>query len=238
MRIDVVSIFPQMFDVITDYGITHQAFKKNLFALNLWNPRDYSEDKHQRVDDRPYGGGPGMVMMAAPLAKCVEAIWQDVDTKQTQTSRSHVVYLSPQGQKLTQKHIGKLTSHKAITLVCGRYEGVDERFIHQYVDEELSLGDFILAGGEIGAMAVIEACVRMLPDALGNSLSADQDSFSNDLLDWPHFTRPEIFQSEAVPEVLLSGNHAHIEQWRQQQSLQRTAQRRADLLENWQKNQK
>lgn len=225
----MVTLFPDIFNWITECGITNQAFKKDLYSLFFWNPRDFANNKYKQVDDRPYGGGPGMVMMAPPLAKCVDAIQDDISTTK-QPKKSHIIYLTPQGKPLCQNRVAQLALIPNITLICGRYEGVDERFIDNYVDEEISIGDYVLAGGEIPAMCLIEACIRLLPGALGNTLSAGQDSFTDALLDCPHYTRPEVFMGEPVPSVLLSGHHLEIEQWRKQQAIQRTAERRPDLL--------
>jgi tRNA (guanine37-N1)-methyltransferase len=232
VRFDVVTIFPQMFEAISKYGITARALEKNIFKLGLWNPRDYTQDKHRNVDDRPYGGGPGMVMMIEPLLKAVHA------AKSVSTVDSRVIYLSPQGIPFTQEKARELTQVDQLILIAGRYEGVDERLIELEVDEELSLGDYVLSGGEIGAMAVIDAVVRLIPGALGHEDSAEQDSFSENLLDCPHYTRPDEYQGLKVPEVLLSGNHQAIDEWRQQQATQRTRQRRPDLLGKHKTNEK
>ncbi len=224
MRFDVITIFPQMFDAISQYGVSSRALENGLFELGLWNPRDYTEDKHRTVDDRPYGGGPGMVMMVEPLLKAIRA------ARASSSVESKVIYLSPQGKPFTQQQAKEFTQHQHLIFLAGRYEGIDERLIEMEVDTELSIGDYVLSGGEIGAMAVIDAVVRLLPGALGHEDSADQDSFSHGLLDCPHYTRPEVVDGYKVPEVLLNGNHDAIAKWRYQQSLQRTQHRRPDLL--------
>lgn len=229
MRFDVISLFPQMFDAITKYGITRRAVEENIWSLRLWNPRDFTIDNHRTIDDRPYGGGPGMVMMAEPLAEAIKSAKREqsnvglVETK--------VIYLSPQGKKLNHSTVKRLRKLQGMTLLCGRYEGIDERLIQKYVDEEISVGDFVLSGGELPAMALIDAIVRLLPGALRDQESAIQDSFVNGLLDHPHYTRPEVYEGERVPDVLLSGNHAVIMQWRHQQALEQTWLKRPELLD-------
>jgi tRNA (guanine37-N1)-methyltransferase len=212
-----------MFDAIR-LGVTGRAIDKGLAELVLWNPRDYTEDVHQTVDDRPYGGGPGMVMKVEPLLAAIQAA-------KAQNPTSKVVYLSPQGQRLVQATAVAATQTSGIILIAGRYEGIDERVIHSFVDEEWSLGDFVLSGGELPAMVVIDSMIRLLPGALGHAESAEQDSFSDGLLDCPHYTRPENILNQDVPSVLLSGDHEKIRLWRLQQALGRTWLRRPDLLE-------
>lgn len=226
---DVVTLFPEMFQAVTHYGITGRAWKNNLFELITWNPRDFSRDVHRTVDDSPYGGGPGMVMMAEPLD---EAIAQAKARKRANSDNEpiQVIYLSPQGEKLTHTTVKELSTSNNLIFLCGRYEGIDERLISRQVDQEISIGDYVLSGGEIAAMVLIDAIVRQIPGALGDPESASQDSFVNGLLDCPHYTRPEIYKGDQVPEVLMSGNHAHIRRWRLQQSLGRTWLRRPDLL--------
>ncbi len=225
---DVVTLFPEMFSALTASGITRRALERNLYSLDFVNPRDFVHDAHRTVDDRPYGGGPGMVMLAEPLEK---AIAQAKARQQAQTGAAgRVIYLSPQGARLDHGKIIELAAQPALILLCGRYEGVDQRLIDRCVDEELSLGDFVLSGGELAAMAIVDAIVRQLPGALNDADSAQEDSFATGLLDCPHFTRPEIYESEAVPAVLLSGNHAEIRRWRLKQALGRTWLRRPDLL--------
>jgi tRNA (guanine37-N1)-methyltransferase len=209
MQVEVITLFPEMFAAISEYGITSRAVRQGLLRLNCWNPRSYTEDRHHTVDDRPFGGGPGMVMK-------IEA---------------KVIYLSPQGQPLKQAGVRALAQNQALILIAGRYEGIDERFIETHVDEEWSIGDYVLSGGELPAMVLIDAVTRLLPGALGHADSAEEDSFSDGLLDCPHYTRPEVYAGIRVPQVLLSGNHEHIRRWRLQQALGRTWQRRADLLD-------
>lgn len=223
MRFDVITLFPEMFDAIR-LGVTGRAIDKGLAELVLWNPRDYTEDLHQTVDDRPYGGGPGMVMKVEPLLAAIQAA-------KAQSPTSKVVYLSPQGQRFVQATAVAATQTSGIILIAGRYEGIDERVIHSFVDEEWSLGDFVLSGGELPAMVVIDSMIRLLPGALGHAESAEQDSFSDGLLDCPHYTRPENILNQDVPSVLLSGDHEKIRLWRLQQALGRTWLRRPDLLE-------
>ena len=225
--VGVVSIFPEMFRAISDYGITSRAVKQGLLTLTCWNPRDYTEDRHQTVDDRPFGGGPGMVMKIKPLEGAL------ADARQAAGGRkAQVIYLSPQGRQLTQAGVRDLAEEEALILIAGRYEGIDERFIEEHVDEEWSIGDYVLSGGELPAMVLVDAVTRLLPGALGHADSAEEDSFTDGLLDCPHYTRPEVYADKRVPEVLLSGNHEHIRRWRLQQALGRTWERRADLLDS------
>tara|TARA_B110000503_G_scaffold139761_1_gene228955 strand:+ start:10894 stop:11646 length:753 start_codon:yes stop_codon:yes gene_type:complete len=225
MKIALITLFPEMFSALTDYGISGRAIKNGLVQCNSFNPRDFTEDRHQTVDDRPYGGGPGMVMMIEPLRKAISAAkdWAGDDAL--------VVYLSPQGQVLGQQAVNRFATRQSLILIAGRYEGIDERLIALEIDEEWSIGDYVLSGGELPAMVLMDALIRQLPGALGHSDSADQDSFAEGLLDCPHYTRPEDYQGQVVPEVLLSGNHEKIRRWRLQQSLLRTQQRRPDLLD-------
>ncbi len=225
MEINVISIFPRMFDAVVEFGMTRQAIEKGLLKLDLWNPRDYTEDAHRAVDDRPYGGGPGMLMMPAPLARCIDA------AKSSAAHSAPVVYLSPQGDLLNQALVAELADYASLTLIAGRYEGIDERIISSRVDREISIGNYVLAGGEMPAMVIIDTIARILPGVLGNDLSARQDSFSNGLLDCPHYTRPACFEGVNVPPVLLSGDHEKISQWRFNQALIKTSMRRPDLLE-------
>jgi tRNA (guanine37-N1)-methyltransferase len=225
MRIGVVSLFPQMVATIADYGVVGRALDRELFSLDIDNPRDYTDDVHRTVDDRPYGGGPGMVMKFAPLARALQA------SRERLPVGSPVVCLSPQGTVFDQAAAERYAALPAMILLAGRYEGIDERLIESQVDEEISLGDFVLSGGEIAAMAVIDAVVRLLPGVLGDDQSAQQDSFGEGLLDCPHYTRPEVVEGRSVPDVLLSGNHANIARWRYKQALGRTHLRRPDLLE-------
>lgn len=229
MRIAIVSLFPEMFSAISDYGITRRAMENKLVELSFWNPRSFTSDRHQTVDDRPYGGGPGMVMMIQPLRDAIGAAkaWASAEGEQPVS----VIYLSPQGRPLTQAGVKELAAEANLVLVAGRYEGIDERLIELEVDAEWSIGDYVLSGGELAAMVLIDAVTRLIPGALGHAQSAEQDSFSDGLLDCPHYTRPEVYEGREVPEVLLSGNHARIRRWRLQQALDRTARRRPDLLE-------
>ena len=222
IRFDVVTLFPEMFAAVTHSGISGRALATGLWSLGLWNPRDFTKDNYRSVDDRPYGGGPGMVMLAEPLEKALDAV--------KAVSGGKVIYLSPQGSKLDHEKVMELAGRNALTLLCGRYEGVDERLIRRRVDEELSIGDYVLSGGELGAMAVIDAVVRQIPGALGDGQSAARESFVDGLLDCPQYTRPESYGDEKVPEVLLSGHHENIRRWRLQQALGRTWLRRPDLL--------
>jgi tRNA (guanine37-N1)-methyltransferase len=222
IRFDVVTLFPEMFAALTDYGVTRRALEAELWSLALWNPRDFTTDNYRTVDDRPYGGGPGMVMLAEPLEKALDAA--------KAAGGGRVIYLSPQGRRLEHARVAELAGEPALTLLCGRYEGVDERLIARRVDEELSLGDYVLSGGELAAMALIDAVVRQLPGALGDGRSAAEESFAGGLLDCPQYTRPENYRGERVPEVLLSGHHAQIRRWRLKQALGRTWLRRPELL--------
>jgi len=225
IRFDCVTLFPEVFTAVADYGITRRAKEDGLWSLALWNPRDFTTDNYRTVDDRPYGGGPGMVMLAGPLAKAIAA------AKAAAAGEAKVIYLSPQGAAVDHGKVMDLSAEKRLVLLCGRYEGVDERLIESEVDEELSIGDYVLSGGELAAMVLIDAVVRQLPGALGDEESAGQESFVNGLLDCPQYTRPEVYEGRAVPAVLMSGHHAQIERWRLKQSLGRTWQRRPGLLE-------
>jgi tRNA (guanine37-N1)-methyltransferase len=225
VRFDVITLFPEMFSALTESGVSRRAIQKELYQLNTWNPREFTHDRHKTVDDRPYGGGPGMVMMYQPLKDTLDAIKSDQQTK------PHVVYLSPQGKPLTQEKVAQLAQMASVTLLCGRYEGIDERLLETEVDEEICIGDFIVSGGELPAMMLMDSAIRLIPGALGHAQSAEQDSFSDGLLDCPHYTRPEEIKGMKVPDVLLGGNHAHIDAWRHEQKLLRTQQRRPDLLD-------
>jgi tRNA (guanine37-N1)-methyltransferase len=224
MRFDVVTLFPEMLQAMIGDGVTGRAFAKGLAELVTWNPRDYTSDVHRTVDDRPYGGGPGMVMKVEPLQAAIE------DAKQAAPS-SKVAYLSPQGKELNQSAVRELAQRDGMILLAGRYEGIDERVIDRYVDEEWSIGDYVLSGGELPALVLMDAVLRLLPGVLGDADSAEQDSFSEGLLDCPHYTRPELFADMLVPKVLTGGNHSAIRRWRLKQSLGRTWLRRPDLLE-------
>jgi tRNA (guanine37-N1)-methyltransferase len=222
MRFHVVTLFPEMFAAITKSGITSRALQAGLWQLSTWNPRDFTSDNYRTVDERPYGGGPGMVMLAEPLEKALDAA--------RQAGGGKVIYLSPQGRKLDHPKVLDLAKESAMTLLCGRYEGIDERLLERRVDEELSLGDFVLSGGELAAMALIDACVRQLPGALGDETSAIEESFARGLLECPQYTRPEVYAGKRVPEVLLSGHHENIRRWRLKQALGRTWLRRPELI--------
>lgn len=228
MRFDVVTLFGSMFDAITQHGITRRAFQQSLFALQTWNPRDFTQDNYRTIDDRPYGGGPGMIMLPNPLEMAIDAA---VLSQAEIGLKSQVIYLSPQGRSLTHSVLMELKeTGKGLILLCGRYEGIDERLIQTKVDQEISVGDYVLSGGELPAMMLIDALVRHLPGVLNDKASAVEDSFVDGLLDCPHYTRPETYRGMTVPEVLLSGNHAEIRRWRLQQALGRTWLRRPDLL--------
>lgn len=227
MRIDIITLFPEMFAAITEHGITGRAVRDHLVDVHTWNPRDFTCDKHRTVDDRPYGGGPGMVMMAAPLKGAIHAA-REAQSQAGITPR--VIYLSPQGAPLTDAMVREMATTPGMILLAGRYEGVDERLLTSEVDEAWSIGDYVLSGGELPAMVVIDAVTRLLPGALGHALSAEQDSFADGLLDCPHYTRPEDFEGARVPEVLLSGDHAAIARWRLKQSLGATWLHRPSLL--------
>jgi tRNA (guanine37-N1)-methyltransferase len=225
LRFDVVTLFPEMFSAVTEAGITRRALERGLWQLASWNPRDWAENAYRTIDDRPFGGGPGMVMMAGPLEKAIAAA-------KAARGGGRVVYLSPQGSPLTHGRVCQLAATEGAILLCGRYEGVDERLIGRCVDEEISLGDFVLSGGELAAMALIDACVRQLPGALNDESSVIEESFAAGLMDCPHYTRPEVYEGIAVPDVLLSGHHKNIRCWRLKQALGRTWLRRPDLLEH------
>ncbi|MDQ7016800.1 MAG: tRNA (guanosine(37)-N1)-methyltransferase TrmD [Gammaproteobacteria bacterium] len=224
MRFDVITLFPELVQSVAECGVVGRGRDQQRLSLTCWNPRDYSHNRHRRVDDRPYGGGPGMVMQLPPLRDCLEAIKQKVP-------ESRVIYLSPQGRSLDQAGVSELAQTSGLIFIAGRYEGVDERFIQRYVDEEWSLGDYVLSGGELAAMVMIDAISRFIPGVLGDAESAQQDSFMDGLLDFPHYTRPEQVDGDTVPKVLCSGDHAAIQQWRRAQSLGRTKLRRPELLD-------
>jgi tRNA (guanine37-N1)-methyltransferase len=229
MWIGVVSLFPEMFDALTQQGVVGRAVEKQRIALEFWNPRDYATDRHRSVDDRPYGGGPGMLMKVDTLRAAIFAA-----RKRAKQATGHVptvIYLSPQGRKLDQQGVQALALAGPLVVVAGRYEGIDERVVESDIDEEWSIGDYVLSGGELPAMVLIDAAARLIPGVLGHQDSAVEDSFNDGLLDCPHYTRPEIVDGRQVPDVLLSGNHAAIKRWRLKQSLGRTWQRRPDLLE-------
>lgn len=231
VRFVVVTLFPEMFEAVTRYGITGRAVTNGLLDVHCINPRQFTSDRHQTVDNRPYGGGPGMVMLAEPLSKATAAARDHLKERGAHADEIKVIYLSPQGRKLDHEGVAELSALKNVVLIAGRYEGVDERFVRSEVDAEWSVGDYVLSGGELPAMVMIDALTRMIPGALGDADSAVQDSFVKGLLDCPHYTRPEEYQGQKVPSVLLSGDHKRIERWRLQQSLGRTWERRPDLLE-------
>ncbi|MCL1141438.1 tRNA (guanosine(37)-N1)-methyltransferase TrmD [Shewanella gaetbuli] len=226
MWLGVITLFPEMFRAVTDFGVTGRAVKNGLLEVQTWNPRDFTHDRHNTVDDRPYGGGPGMLMMVQPLRDAIHA------AKAASGDRAKVIYLSPQGRKLDQQGVTELAKSDSLILVCGRYEGIDERIIQTEVDEEWSIGDYVLSGGELPAMTLIDSVARLVPGVLGKQASAEQDSFSDGLLDCPHYTRPENLDGIDVPAVLLSGDHKKIRLWRLQQSLGRTFLRRPEIFEN------
>ncbi len=231
LRIDVITLFPEMVASVRQHGVVGRALQAGMAELNLHNPRLHSSNEDGRLDDRPYGGGPGMVMQYAPLRASIEQCAR-------MSQQAKVVYLSPQGKKLDQAGIRQLTHSQHLILLCGRYEGIDERIIESCVDEEYSLGDYVISGGELAAMVLIDAIIRILPGALGHELSAQQDSFVAGLLDYPHYTRPERIDGQQVPDVLLSGDHAKIAEWRLQQALGRTYLRRPDLMAEYQMNER
>jgi len=222
IRFDVVTLFPDVFAVVSGSGITSRAFAAGLWSLSTWNPRDFTTDNYRTVDDRPYGGGPGMVMLAEPIEAALNAVKAG--------GGGRVIYLSPQGRRLDHAKVLEFAAEERLTLLCGRYEGIDERLIVRRVDEEISIGDFVLSGGELAAMALMDAVVRQLPGALGDEASAVEESFVGGLLDCPQYTRPEVYEGETVPEVLMSGHHENIRRWRLKQALGRTWLRRPDLL--------
>ena len=227
MWVGVVTLFPEMFQAITAYGITRRAVETGILQLAFWNPRDYTTDKHRTVDDKPYGGGPGMLMKVAPLRSAIQAAKREADEK------CKVIYLSPQGKKIDQQTLGELSTRAKLIVVAGRYEGIDERLIEAEIDEEYSIGDYVVSGGELPAMVLIDGMTRLQPGAVGDETSVTLDSFMDGLLDYPHYTRPEVVDGAAVPEILLSGNHAEINRWRRKQALGRTHDRRPDLLEEF-----
>jgi len=225
MRIDVITLFPEMVEQVVNYGVVGRAADQGLLGLACWNPRDYTIDRHRTVDDRPYGGGPGMLMKVQPLEETIQAV-------RVKNPQAQLVYLSPQGKPVDQSMLVKQVNTGSVIFLCGRYEGIDERLIQQEVDQEWSIGDYVISGGELAAMVCIDAMTRLIPGALGHEQSAQQDSFSDGLLDYPHYTRPEEYKGMKVPKVLMNGNHRHIEDWRERQSLGRTWQKRPDLLEH------
>ncbi|PCJ39006.1 MAG: tRNA (guanosine(37)-N1)-methyltransferase TrmD [Moraxellaceae bacterium] len=228
MKFGIVTLFPEMFSAVTESGVTGRAVKSGLMQLHCTNPRDFTQNVHRTVDDRPYGGGPGMLMIPGPLIEAIEHA--KAECSENNGSAAKVVYLSPQGKPFDQEAARRFSNEKALVLVAGRYEGIDERIIDAVIDEEWSVGDYVLSGGELPAMIMIDAITRLLPGVLGHRDSAEEDSFTDGLLDCPHYTRPERFLESDVPSVLLSGNHKAIKEWRLMQSLGRTWERRPDLL--------
>ena len=230
MRFDIITLFPELFAPLLTSGITRRAYENGLVDVRLWNPRDHAEGNYRRVDDRSFGGGPGMVMLAEPLFQCLSAIRAD----RQENEPAPLVLFSPMGQSLNHSAVAKWSASAGAVLLCGRYEGVDQRFIDQYVDQQISLGDFVLSGGEIAAMALLDAVARLQPGVLNDEGSHQQDSFNpalDGLLDSPHYTRPEVWHGKTVPEVLLSGHHARIERWRREQSLVLSARHRHELID-------
>lgn len=229
LQFDVVTLFPEMFDAVTELGVTGRARERGLYQFVAWNPRDFAVNAYRTVDDRPYGGGPGMVMMAEPLGKAMQAARQRQFS--AGVARPRLVHLTPQGRPLDHRMVSSLAQESGMILLAGRYEGVDERLLEKMSVEEISIGDYVLSGGELAAMVLMDCVVRQLPGALGDAESASQDSFVDGLLDCPHYTRPEVYEGAAVPAVLMSGNHAAIARWRLKQALGRTWQRRPELIE-------
>ncbi len=225
MHIGIITLFPEMLDVLRYGGVIARALDRELLHLSTWNPRDFTEDKHRNVDDRPYGGGPGMVMQVQPLRSAI------ANAVTTLGASTRVIYLSPQGRRLDQAGVQILLGYQRFLLVAGRYEGVDERLIEQDIDEEWSIGDYVLSGGELAAMVIIDAVARLIPGVLGHDESAALDSFTAGLLDYPHYTRPVEIDGQEVPSILLSGHHAEITRWRHKQALGQTWKRRPELLQ-------
>jgi tRNA (guanine37-N1)-methyltransferase len=224
LEFGIVTLFPEMFSAFTDFGVTGRAVKQGVVAVQCWNPRDFTTDRHRTVDDRPFGGGPGMLMKVQPLRDAIAA------AKAASATQTKVIYLSPQGRKLDQQGVTDLARNERLILVCGRYEGIDERLLEADIDEEWSLGDFVLSGGELAAMSFMDAVSRLTPGVLGHEMSSVEDSFFDGLLDCPHYTRPEVLDNKGVPDVLLSGHHENIRRWRAKQAIGRTWERRPDLI--------
>ncbi len=229
MQFDVISLFPGMFSALTESGVTRRAFEEQKCSLSIWNPRNFTQDRHRTVDDRPYGGGPGMVMMVQPLEEAISAAKER--QRNSGLTESKVIYLSPQGNPLNHQKVMELKDLPGLILLCGRYEAIDQRLIDTHVDEEISMGDFVLSGGEIPAMALMDAVIRQLPGVLHDELSAVEDSFVSGILDCPHYTRPPEYKGMPVPEILMGGNHAEIDKWRRRQALLMTVRKRPDLIE-------
>jgi len=222
MKFDIITLFPEMFSAIKEEGVIARAMKKSLISINTWQLRDFSSNKYKNVDEKPYGGGAGMVIQVKPIRDCIAKIKQS-------SPNTKVIYLSPQGKKLDQNMVEELATFESITMLCGRYEGIDERVIENDIDFEISIGDYVISGGELAAMVVIDSISRRLPGVLGNKVSL-KDSFTDNLLDYPHYTRPEVIDGQTVPDVLLSGNQAKIDAWRLEQTIKKTKQKRPDLL--------
>jgi tRNA (guanine37-N1)-methyltransferase len=229
MRFDVLTLFPELFDPFMKVGVTRRAYATRQVDVRLWPLRDFADDNYRRVDDRPYGGGPGMVMLVEPLERALTAV--RADRAEPEGARAPVILFSPAGAPLTQARVQRLAASPGAVLLCGRYEGIDQRFVDRHVDEEISLGDFVLSGGELPALTLLDAVTRLQPGVLHAAASHEQDSFSDGLLDCPHYSRPERLGDDAVPEVLMSGHHARIQRWRREQQLAITARRRPDLIE-------
>ncbi len=228
MQLDAITLFPEMFRALTDWGITRRAAQQQRYRLRTWNPRDFTQDRHRTVDDRPYGGGPGMIMRVPPLAAAIQA------AKNAQAAvgncAARIILMSPQGKLLTHTDVVQLATEPGLIVVCGRYEAIDQRLIDCAITDEISMGDFVMSGGELPAMMLMDAVIRLLPGVLNDAQSAQQDSFSDGLLDCPHYTRPREYNGMRVPEVLLGGHHAHIEQWRRKQALTKTQRKRPELI--------
>ena len=222
MKFDIITLFPEMFSAIKEEGVIARAIKKSLILINTWQLRDFSSNNYKNVDEKPYGGGAGMVIQVKPIRDCISKIKQS-------SPNTKVIYLSPQGKKLDQNMVEELATFESITMLCGRYEGIDERVIENDIDFEISIGDYVISGGELAAMVVIDSISRRLPGVLGNEVSL-KDSFTDNLLDYPHYTRPEVIDGQTVPDVLLSGNQAKIDAWRLEQTIKKTKQKRPDLL--------
>lgn len=229
MHVEVVTLFPEMIEHAARFGVTGRAIERGIWRLRCWNPRDFTTDGYRRVDDRPFGGGPGMVMLPEPLSACLAAM--QASRVADGGARARVIHLSPRGAPLTQQRVVELAAEPALALLCSRYEGVDQRLLDAAVDEEVSIGDFVLSGGEVPALALMDAVVRLLPGVMTDEASSREDSFSDGLLEGPHYTRPDVLDGRAVPAVLMSGHHARIARWRREQALRTTAERRPDLIE-------
>jgi tRNA (guanine37-N1)-methyltransferase len=231
MDVEVVTLFPEMVEHAAHFGVTGRAIERGIWRLRCWNPRDHATDAYRRIDDRPFGGGPGMVMLPEPLAACLGAMHDTRRAERPDAPPARVIHLSPRGEPLSQRRVAELAALPAIALLCGRYEGIDQRLLDAAIDEEVSVGDFVVSGGELPALALVDAVVRLLPGVMTDDASALHDSFSDGLLEGPHYTRPEVFAGEPVPAVLMSGHHARIARWRREQALRATAARRPELID-------